>query len=117
MPSVVTGVGAGPAEQKILKAFVVIAAQADHAVVGCHAGDQEIQYAFRVGSAVAIVADMHDAPVSRPFALDLRVDAGVHGDQQVAAAVDVADGVEPHALGRLGVQEMHTLRHASRPPR
>ncbi len=78
---------------------VVIAAQAQRPAIRGGELYQAVDDGRRIGAAVGVVADVDDAMVGdRPGGQvggDLAVDLGQHG----VAAMDIADGVEAHAVG------------------
>ena len=78
---------------------IVIAAQADDVVVAGRHPQQPRDDAGGIRSAIDIVADVDDAVVVDRALHEVVRDRLMDGRQHVVAAVNVADGIETHAVG------------------
>ncbi len=88
---------AGPAVEEIAHHRVVVAADRDPVFAARAAGEQEREHAPGIGPAVAEIAHMHHRRFGVVHAHPVRADQPVDLFQLVAVAVDIADGIAPHA--------------------
>ena len=86
---------------------IVVPRQRNVALVGRNGVDQEIEHAGRIRTTVDIVAEMHDAPVGGPVALDLLADGVMQAAEQVEAPMDVADCVDADVFRPRCLQEVN----------
>ncbi len=86
---------------------IVVPRQRNVALVGRDGLNKEIEHAGRIWTTVDIVAEMHDAPVGGPVALDLLADGVMQAAEQVEAPMDVADCVDANVFRPRGLQEVN----------
>ena len=95
-------------------ADIVVPGDREHPAVALARRHEEVEHALGVRPAIGVVAEMDDAPVGRRVAGEILADRAVHPLDEVAAPVNIADRVEPHAFGRARIEEVNALRHPTR---